>query len=210
MSSYDDLGRWINTATGKREYIDPWYKIIKFLEEHYPEDWIDPADADPIVPDDPTSLPYLLRDEIAWGIDDQNVEAGEAMAAVSISHNNSPQIQRWIGGGRRTMKQFIFVKLTYRHTTGDPYNTYANPPWAFMGTKKILEGILSANSRALLDQGITFIQSPSIIQDGKNFGNFGLVNNFQTPMNLYQDNYIYKYFLLFLVEIDETRYKPPT
>ena len=199
------MAKWINTVTGKMEYIDPWYKVISYLENQYPADWIVPADANPIVPTDPTTLPYLLRDDIAWGMDDQNFDAAEEIAAVSVSHNNSPQIQRWIGGGRRVRKQFMFIKLTYRHGVGDPFNPYANPPYAFMGTKAILESILSANPKALFDQGITFIQSPSIIQDGKNFGNFGLVNNFQTPMNLYQDNYIYKYFLLYLIEIDESR-----
>lgn len=199
------MAKWVNTVTGKMEFIDPWFKVIKYLEENYPEDWIEPEHAIPIVPDDPTSLPYLLRDEITWGVDDQNFDGSEGMAAVSVTHNNSPQIQRWIGGGRRVRKQFMFIKLTYRHGTGDPFNPYRNPPYAFMGTKTILESILSANPKALFDQGITFIQSPSIIQDGKNFGNFGLVNNFQTPMNLYQDNYIYKYFLLYLIEIDEYR-----
>jgi len=171
--------------------------IIDKIRNNYPTDW------DPMELLKPEDQRYLLQEEIGWGISDNNFESAQTDATFNVTHNNSPQRMREIGGGRRKYFQFVITEFSYRHTVGSVTDTWSNPPWRYMATKPIFEHMLSANSEWLTDIGINFIANPSVVQDGKNFGNFGLVNNFTAPINMFMDNNTWKYVLLWQMEIIE-------
>lgn len=195
MSSRDWI--WVNAITQEIDDIDWWWLIMDKIHDNYPTAWDARQLAKPI------EKRCLLRNEITWGVSAQNFEAANAQAAFNVTHNNSPQRMRWIGGGRREILQFVITEFSYAHIEDSVTDTYEKPPWRYMATKPIIEHMLSTNSQWMKDLGIAFIANPSVVQDGKNFGNFGLVNNFQAPINMFVDNNMWKYVLLWQIKILE-------
>ncbi len=196
--------KWLNTATGQVEYKDEWWVLLDAVKNAYPNDWDTPqhAAANP--------KPYLLRDDIGWGFSDTNFDYANTHCTINMATNNSPQpTYLSIGGGRRMRKVFIMMEMAYRFASqGSKTDTYNNPPVQWMGTKKKIEHIISADPEWLQDIGITFISLPSTIQDGKTFGNFGMINSITTPINMFTDNNKWKYILLIMLEIDEVKNEP--
>lgn len=97
------------------------------------------------------------------------------------------------------------MEMSYRHGTdsGSVTDTYSNPPLRYMRTKKKLGDILTSNYQLLWDRGVTRVHQPSVIQDGKSFGNFGMMNAITTPINMFSDNQKWKWILLFMLEVEE-------
>lgn len=187
--------RWVNAVTRQIDDVDFWWLITDYIKNNFPTTWSSQEMAKPI------EKRHLLAKDIGWGISGNNFKASKKQATFIITHNNSPQRTRWIGGTRRTILQFVVTEFTFRHKTKSNTDMYNNPPWRFMATKNIFEHMLSANSEVFKENfGIVFVANPSVIQDGKNFGNFGL---FQTPMNLIVDNNEWKYVLLWQMKILE-------
>lgn len=195
--------KWKNATANKIVDVDFWWLIMDKIQQNYPTSW----DANELLK--PIEKRYLLNNadpalsEITWGVSAQNFDAANGQAAFNVTHNNSPQRMREIGGARRHVLQFVITEFTYAHTEGSVTDTYYEPPWRYMATKNIFENMLSTNPKWLWDEGIEFIANPSVVQDGKNFGNFGLVNNFQAPINMFVDNNIWKHVLLWQVKIIE-------
>jgi hypothetical protein len=189
--------RWVNAITREIDEVDWWWLIMNKIQENYPTTW----DAHQL--SKPLEKRCLLKDEITWGVSAQNFEAAQGQAAFNVTHNNSPQRQRWIGGARRDILQFVITEFSYAHTEVSVTDTWKEPPWRYMATKPIFEHMLSTNSQWMRDLGIAFIANPSVVQDGKNFGNFGLVNNFQAPINMFVDNNMWKHVLLWQIKIIE-------
>lgn len=189
--------KWVNARTGTIIDVDLWWLILDKIKNNYPTAW----DAQELLK--PLDRRYLLRNEIGWGYSDQNFEEANLAATFNVTHNNSPQRSRWVGGGRRRILQFVITEFSYKHDATASSDTYSAPPYRYMATKNIFENMLSTNSLWLTDIGVNFIAEPSVVQDGKNFGNFGLVNNFQAPINLFSDNFKWRYVLLWQMEILE-------
>ena len=167
--------------------------LLNKLEERYPNTYPNISYRDK----------YLLRDEIKFGYTEQSLEAkGDAQAVVNVNLNNSPPAFVYLGGRRRTRKQYFIMEMTFIHT-GNTSDLLTARPKTFNGTKKKLENIFSTNPRILKPEGITMIKQPTVLQDGKSFGNFGILNNFQAPMNIEQDDSKWRYVLLYMMEIDE-------
>lgn len=189
--------KWVNAVTRNVESVDLWWTILKKIYDNYPtthsaEELLKPA-----------NKRHLLRDEIAWGTSDNNFEAAGKIATFNVTHNNSPQRMRWIGGTRRRILQFVITEFAYKWVNGSTTDVFENPPWQFMATKPIFEHLMSANSEWLMDEGVTFIANPSVIQDGKNFANFSLGNNFAAGTQFFMDNNKWKNVLLWQLEILE-------
>ena len=195
--------RWVNAITRNIEDVDIWWTVLDKVKNAYPTEW----DANELLK--PPEKRYLLSNadpalsEIAWGVSDNNFDAANKQAAFNVTHNNSPQEVRWIGGTRKRMYQFMITEFSYRHITGSTTDVYSNPPWRFMATKRIFKDLLSANSKWLWDEGVNHIGSPSTIQDGKNFANFSLGNNFAAGTQFFMDNNKWKHVLLWQLEILE-------
>src|SRR5687768_2655731 len=166
MSVVEREWKWVNALTGEVMTVDLWWLILDKIYNNYPETWSAEEELKPI------NKRHLLRNEIAWGISDNNFDSANKTATFNVTHNNSPQRTRWIGGTRRRILQFVITEFAYKWVTGSTTDTWKNPPWRFMATKPIFEHMLSANSEWLTDEGVTFIANPSVIQDGKNFANF--------------------------------------
>lgn len=189
--------KWVNAITREIDDTDWWWLIMDKIYQNYPTTWDARQLAKPI------EKRCLLRDEIVWGVSAQNFEAAQGQAAFNVTHNNSPQRTREIGGARRNILQFVITEFSYAHIEEGVTDTWEQPPWRYMATKPIIEHMLSTNSQWMKDLGIAFIANPSVVQDGKNFGNFGLVNNFQAPINMFVDNNMWKYVLLWQIKIIE-------
>lgn len=189
--------KWINAITREEEEVDIWWTVLDKVKSNFPtthsvEELAKPA-----------NKRHLLHDEIAWGTSDNNFDATNKQAAFNVTHNNSPQEAKWIGGTRKRMYQFMITEFSFRHISGSTTDVWSNPPWRFMATKKIFKDMLSANPKWLWDEGVTKIAAPSTIQDGKNFANFSLGNNFAAGTQFFMDNNKWKHVLLWQLEILE-------
>ncbi len=189
--------KWKNATADKIIDVDFWWLIMDKIKQNFPTT----HSASELLKD--ADKRHLLHDEITWGVSAQNFDAANGQAAFNVTHNNSPQRMREIGGARRHVLQFVITEFTYAHTEESVTDTWEKPPWRYMATKNIFENMLSTNPKWLWDEGIEFIANPSVVQDGKNFGNFGLVNNFQAPINMFVDNNMWKHVLLWQVKIIE-------
>ena len=189
--------KWVNALTGEIMTVDLWWLILDKIYNNFPT----VHSAEELAK--PANKRHLLRSEIAFGISDNNFDAAGKTATFNVTHNNSPQRTRWIGGTRRRILQFVITEFAYKWTTGSTTDTWQNPPWRFMATKPLFEHLLSANSEWLYDIGVTFIANPSVIQDGKNFANFSLGNNFAAGTQFFMDNNKWKNVLLWQLEILE-------
>ena len=189
--------KWVNALTNEIMDVDLWWLILDKIHNNFPTTHSVEELAKPV------GKRHLLRDEIAWGISDNNFDSAGKTATFNVTHNNSPQRTRWIGGTRRRILQFVITEFAYKWVTGSTTDTWKNPPWRFMATKPIFEQMMSANSEWLYDIGVTFIANPSVIQDGKNFANFSLGNNFAAGTQFFMDNNKWKNVLLWQLEILE-------
>lgn len=187
--------KWVNAITRDEEFIDTWWLVLDKIKEHFPTTY----SAEELLK--PANKRHFLHDEIAWGTSDNNFDATNKQAAFNVTHNNSPQEKKWIGGTRKTLYQFMITEFSVRHITGSTTDVWSNPPWRFMATKKIFKDMLSTNSEWLKDIGVNFIAAPSTIQDGKNFANFSLGNNFAAGTQFFMDNNKWKHVLLWQLEI---------
>lgn len=196
MSETIQFWEWFSVEKKSGEHFiieDEPLLILNKLEERYPNTYPNISFKDK----------YLLRDEIGFGYTEASAEAaGKKQAYVNVNLNNSPPAYVYLGGRRRTRKQYFIVEMTFIHT-GNTSDLQTARPKTFNGTKKKLENILSTNPRILKPDGITMIKQPTVLQDGKSFGNFGILNNFQAPMNIEQDDSKWRYVLLFMMELDE-------
>jgi hypothetical protein len=197
MSSVNREWKWVNAVTRNVEYVDLWWTILNKIYTNFPQT----HSAEELLK--PANKRHLLRNEIFWGVSDNNFEAGGSLATFNVSHNNSPQRMRWIGGTRRRILQFVITEFAYKWVQGSTTDVWENPPWRFMATKHIFEHLMSANSEWLLDEGVTFIANPSVIQDGKNFANFSLGGNEFAGTQFFMDNNKWKYVLLWQLEVLE-------
>lgn len=189
--------KWVNAVTRNVEYVDLWYKILHKIYDNFPTTW----SAEELAK--PENERHLLRNEIGWGISDNNFESAGTIATFNVTHNNSPQRTRWIGGTRRRILQFVITEFAYKWVQGSTTDVFQNPPFRWMATKHIFEHLMSANSEWLMDEGVTFIANPSVIQDGKNFANFSLGNNFAAGTQFFMDNNKWKHVLLWQLEVLE-------
>lgn len=189
--------RWVNAITRDIEDVDTWWTVLDKIKTNYPTTW----SAEELLK--PEEKRHLLADEIAWGTSDNNFDATNKQAAFNVTHNNSPQEFKWIGGTRKRLYQFMITEFSFRHITGSTTDVWSNPPWRFFPTKRIFKDMLSANSKWLWDEGVSFIAAPSTIQDGKNFANFSLGNNFAAGTQFFMDNNKWKHVLLWQLEILE-------
>ena len=189
--------RWVNAITRNVEWKDWWYIILDHIYNNYPTT----HDANELLK--PANQRYLLRDEIGWGISDNNFDSANKIATFNVTHNNSPQKTRIPGGARRNVLQFVITEFAYKWIQESTTDVYYAPPWQFMATKGIFENMLSANSEVLYDKGIRFIANPSTIQDGKNFANFSLGSNFAAGTQFFMDNNKWKNVLLWQLQIIE-------
>src|SRR4028118_137657 len=154
--------RWDAATTGEPMYVDEWWHMIDVVRSKYPNTYANATEAE--------LRPYLLRDDIKWGISDTNKDMAQGGCTVNIAGNNSPQYKMWLGGRRRERKAFVIMEMSYRHGTGSVTDTYENPPLQYMATKKKLSDIMTSDYRLLWGRGVTRVHQPSVIQDGKNFG----------------------------------------
>ena len=189
--------KWVNAITRERDWIDWSWIIMDYIKTNFPTT----HDATELAK--PVNKRHLLHDDIAWGVSDNNFQSGGKVATFNVTHNNSPQKVRIPGGARRNVLQFVITEFAYLWVSGSTTDTWENPPWQFMATKGIFENMLSANSEVLYDQGIRFIANPSTIQDGKNFANFSLGNNFAAGTQFFMDNNKWKNVLLWQLQIIE-------
>jgi hypothetical protein len=189
--------KWVNAVTREVSDIDWWWLILDKIQSEFPTTWSAEEELKPI------EKRHLLRDEIIFGVSDNNFDAINATASFNVTHNNSPQKTRWIGGTRRRSYQFLITEFAYKWVAKSTVDAWRDPPWRFFATKPIFENMMSTNSEWLRDIGITFIASPSTIQDGKNFANFSLGNNFAAGTQFFMDNNKWKHVLLWQLEILE-------
>ena len=189
--------RWVNAITREIDIVDWWWLILDKIQQSFPTTW-SPEEAAK-----PSNKRHLLEHEIAWGVSDNNFDAANKQAAFNVTHNNSPQKARWIGGTRRRSYQFLITEFSFRHISNSTTDVWKNPPWRFMATKPIFEHLMGTNSEWLKSIGINFIAAPSTIQDGKNFANFSLGNNFAAGTQFFMDNNKWKHVLLWQLEILE-------
>lgn len=189
--------KWVNAVTREIVDVDWWWLILDKIKSEFPTTW----SAEELAK--PDYKRHFLRDEIFWGVSDNNFDAANKQATFNVTHNNSPQKSRWIGGTRRRSYQFLITEFAVRHISDSTTDVWEKPPWRFMATKNIFENMLSTNSEWLRSIGITFIASPSTIQDGKNFANFSLGNNFAAGTQFFMDNNKWKHVLLWQLEILE-------
>lgn len=197
MSSSSREWKWVNAITREEQFVDTWWLVLDKIKSNYPTTWSAEEELKPI------EKRHLLAADIAWGTSDNNFDAANSQAAFNVTHNNSPQEAKWIGGTRKRMYQFMITEFSYRHTAESTTDVWSNPPWAFMATKKIFKDMLSTNPKWLWDIGVAFIAAPSTIQDGKNFANFSLGNNFAAGTQFFMDNNKWKHVLLWQLEILE-------
>jgi len=189
--------KWVNAVTRQVSDVDWWWLILNKIQSEFPTEWSAEEELKPI------EKRHLLRDEIIFGVSDNNFDAINATASFNVTHNNSPQKTRWIGGTRRRSYQFLITEFAYKWVAKSTVDAWQAPPWRFFATKPIFEHMMSTNSEWLRDIGITFIASPSTIQDGKNFANFSLGNNFAAGTQFFMDNNKWKHVLLWQLEILE-------
>lgn len=197
MSINEREWRWVNAITREYDTVDWWWLILDKIKSEFPTTHSAAELAKP------AEKRHLLANEIFWGVSDNNFDASNMTAAFNVTHNNSPQKARWIGGTRRRSYQFLITEFSYKWVTGSTTDVWSNPPWRFMATKPIFENLMSTNGRWLKNMGIAFIGSPSTIQDGKNFANFSLGNNFAAGTQFFMDNNKWKHVLLYQLEILE-------
>ncbi|MFI5407054.1 MAG: hypothetical protein ACHQ1D_11150 [Nitrososphaerales archaeon] len=189
--------KWVNAITREVMDVDLWWLIMDKIYQNYPTTWSAEEQLKPL------DKRHLLRDEIKFGISDNNFDSAGSTATFNVTHNNSPQKARWIGGARRRSYQFVITEFAYKWVAKSTTDTFQAPPWRFMATKPIFEHLMSTNSRWLWDYGVNFIAAPSTIQDGKNFANFSLGNNFAAGTQFFMDNNKWKNVLLWQLEVLE-------
>ena len=197
MSSITREWKWVNAITREVMDVDLWWLIMDKIKSEFPTTHSASELAKP------ANKRHLLRDEIVFGVSDNNFDSANSTATFNVTHNNSPQKARWIGGTRRRSYQFLITEFAYKWVQGSTTDTWTNPPWRFFATKPIFEHLMSTNSRWLWDMGVTFIAAPSTIQDGKNFANFSLGNNFAAGTQFFMDNNKWKHVLLWQLEVLE-------
>lgn len=176
---------------------EEWNIILKKVQSLYPTTYANPEEE--------LNKPYLLNNQIGWGYTDTTFDAAETLCTVNFNLNNSPPAYVYFGGRRRRRNQYIIMEMTYRALEeGNNFtNLFDNPVKVFSRTKRKLESIITSNPRLCKPEGITMIWTPTTLQDGKSFGSFGMLNNFQTPMNLPADEYKWRYVLLFMIHVEE-------
>lgn len=188
---------WVSTITG--EVVgEEWHAVLEALEANYPTAYDNPQDE--------IDKPYLLKDELAWGISETMFDAAQEMGAVSANNNNSPNFRVWYGGRVRTRPVYVQVEFSYRSTLeGSNTDLLTNRQGIFNRTKRKLEAIITGNPHLLENRGITWInRNPTVIQDGRAFTNFGMVGTLQPAfLETLQDNYKWRYIVLYMLEIDE-------
>ena len=202
MSSSNPITRndWVSTTTG--EVVgEEWHAVLEALEANYPDTYDNPQDE--------IDRPYLLKDDIAWGISETMFDAGQEMAAVSANNNNSPNFYNWYGGRVRTRPVYVQVEFSYRSTLeGSNTDLLTNKQGIFNRTKRKLEAIMTSNPHLLQNKGITWIEQkphhntgwPCLYQlwDG------GHVQ--PAFLETLQDNYKWRYIVLYMLSIDESKY----
>jgi len=197
MSSSSREWKWVNAITREEQFVDTWWLVLDKIQANYPTTW----SAEELAK--PAEKRHLLRDEIVFGVSDNNFDSANSTATFNVTHNNSPQEGKWIGGTRKRLYQFMITEFAYKWVTGSTTDVWKNPPWRWMATKKIFKDMLSTNPKWLWDIGVSFIAAPSTIQDGKNFANFSLGNNFAAGTQFFMDNNKWKHVLLWQLEILE-------
>jgi hypothetical protein len=199
MSSIDPIVEyeWVSPVTGK-PVDEEWHIFLTALKENYPTAYVTAEDI--------ADRPYLLQDEIAWGYSDPFFDAGQAGGIVGVNVNNSPNFRPWLGGRVRTRQVYVQVEFSYRSTSeGSNTDLFYNPQTIFNRTKRKLESILTTRPKLLVNRGISWISgTPSVLQDGRAFTNFGMVGTLQPAfLETLQDNYKWRYILLFTADIIE-------
>lgn len=188
---------WVSPQTGE-PVEEEWHIILEYLYENYPAAYTKPVDI--------TNKPYLLKDEIAWGVSDPQFDAGQGNGVVSVNNNNSPNFRVELGGRVRTRYVYVQVEFNYRSfTEGSNTDLLTNGQKIFNRTKRKIEGLLTWNPHILEDKGLTYISTePTVTQDGRAFTNFGMVGTLQPAfLETLQDNNKWRYILLFMVESRE-------
>ena len=190
--------RWVSPQTNK-PVEEEWHIVLEQgLYDHFPTAYANPQEE--------TDKPYLLRDEIAFGVTDADFLAGNEIGIISCVNNNSPPYRVWLGGRVRTRKVYVQVEFSYRSTLdGSNRDLLSNKQPIFNQTKRIIDSIMSSNPRLLFDYGLTYINTnPSVIQDGRAFTNFGMTGTLQPQfLQTLQDDYKWRYIQLYLIEITE-------
>ncbi len=199
MSTSDPIVdyEWVSPVTGK-PVEEEWHLFLSALEQNYPTAYTKPQDI--------ADRPFLLKDEIAWGYNDPFFDAGQAGAIVGVNVNNSPNFRMWLGGRVRTRMVYVQVEFSYRSKSeGSNTDLLFNKQTIFNRTKRKLESILTTRPKLLVNKGITWIHgTPSVLQDGRAFTNFGMVGTLQPEfLETLQDNYKWRYILLFTADIIE-------
>lgn len=197
MSSITREWKWVNAITREPPEVDLFWLILDKIQNDFPTTWSATEMLKPL------EKRHLLRNEIKFGISDNNFDSANGTATFNVTHNNSPQKSRWIGGARRRSYQFLITEFAYKWIANSTTDTWKKPPWRWMATKPIFENMLSTNSACLWDFGVNFVAEPSTIQDGKNFANFSLGNNFAAGTQFFMDNNKWKHVLLWQLEILE-------
>jgi hypothetical protein len=188
---------WVSPQTGK-PVDEEWHIILKYMYDNYPTAYTKPQDI--------IDKPFLLRDEIAWGVSDPMFDAAEGSGTVSVNNNNSPNFRVELAGRVRTRYIYVQVEFNYRSfSEGSNTDLLTNGQTIFNRTKRKIEGLLTWNPKILLNQGLTFINTqPTVVQDGRMFTNFGMVGTLQPAfLETLQDDSKWRYILLFNVESRE-------
>jgi hypothetical protein len=197
MSDPIVLNEWVSPITGK-PMEEEWHIVLEYLEANYPTAYTDPQDI--------IDRPFLLHDEIAWGVSDPLFDAGQGMGVVSVNNNNSPPFEVWLGGRVRTRPVYVQVEFSYRsYTEGSNTDLLSNPQRLFNRTKRKLESMLTSNPYILKNKGISYInRNPTPVQDGRMFTNFGMVGTLQPAfLETLQDILKWRYITLYKMEIIE-------
>ena len=85
MSSITREWKWINAITREVMDVDLWWLIMDKIQASYPTEW----SAEELLK--PPEKRHLLRDEIIFGVSDNNFDATNKTASFNVTHNNSPQ-----------------------------------------------------------------------------------------------------------------------
>jgi hypothetical protein len=124
--------KWVNAVTREVSDIDWWWLIMDKIQSEFPTTWSAEEELKPI------EKRHLLRDEIVFGVSDNNFDAVNKTASFNVTHNNSPQKTRWIGGTRRRSYQFLITEFAYKWVAKSTVDAWRDPPWRFFATKTYL------------------------------------------------------------------------
>ncbi len=188
---------WVSPQTGE-PVEEEWHIILEYLYNNYPNVYTKPIDI--------ANKPYLLRDEIAWGVSDPQFDAGQGNGVVSVNNNNSPNFRVELGGRVRNRYIYVQVEFNYRSfTEGSNTDLLTNAQKIFNRTKRKIADLLTWSPHVLFNKGLTYINTePTVVQDGRAFTNFGMVGTLQPAfLETLQDNNKWRYILLFMVESRE-------